>query len=53
MVTHRAEDVGAGLGLSVNYDIIKKLGGDITVAGTLVRGATFRVLATLELIYEQ
>jgi signal transduction histidine kinase len=39
---------GTGLGLSISYDIVKKHGGDISVASTVGTGTTFRVCVPLE-----
>lgn len=39
---------GAGLGLSIAYDIIKKHGGDITVASELGKGTAFTVTFPVE-----
>lgn len=46
--TTKKEGEGTGLGLSVSYNIIKKLGGRITVDSTPGQGACFSVFLPLE-----
>jgi signal transduction histidine kinase len=40
---YTTKEKGTGLGLTVSYNIIKKMNGDITVKSEIGRGATFTV----------
>lgn len=46
--TTRPVGKGTGLGLSISYDIVKKHGGDISVASEVGKGTTFCVRIPLE-----
>lgn len=46
--TTKAPGKGTGLGLSICHGIVKKLGGDITVASQVGQGATFTVKIPIE-----
>jgi two-component system NtrC family sensor kinase len=46
--TTRPVGKGAGLGLSIAYDIVKKHGGEISVESEVGKGSTFRIMIPLE-----
>lgn len=46
--TTRPVGKGAGLGLSIAYDIVKKHGGELTVESEVGKGSTFRIRIPLE-----
>jgi PAS domain S-box-containing protein len=46
------KDTGSGLGLSISYELVKALGGDLSVASEMGAGATFTIRLPLEPTYE-
>jgi two-component system NtrC family sensor kinase len=42
------KETGSGLGLSISYEIVKALGGEITVTSELQRGSTFTIWLPVE-----
>jgi signal transduction histidine kinase len=46
------KDTGSGLGLSISYELVKALGGDLSVTSTVETGSTFTVRLPLEPDYE-
>jgi two-component system, NtrC family, sensor kinase len=46
------KDTGSGLGLSISYELVKALGGDLSVVSQVGVGTTFTVRLPLEPDYE-
>ncbi|WP_339904751.1 PAS domain-containing sensor histidine kinase [uncultured Cyclobacterium sp.] len=47
-----ANEVGTGLGLSLSYEFVNKLGGEIKVSSEVGKGSIFTVLLPLKLVSE-
>lgn len=45
---YTTKDTGSGLGLSISYEIVKTLGGEITVSSELDHGSTFTIWLPVE-----